>query len=54
MLENVPPYAVVVGVPVKVKRYRFTPEIIEALLRVKWWDWSFDEINANADALMSP
>ena len=54
VLENVPPYAVVVGVPAKVKRYRFTPEIIETLLRVKWWDWSFDEINANADALMSP
>ena len=54
VLEDVPPYAVVVGVPVKVKRYRFTPEIINTLLRVKWWDWSIDEINANADALMSP
>lgn len=54
VLEDVPPYAVVVGVPAKIKRYRFSPEMIETLLRVKWWDWSFDEINANADALMSP
>ena len=54
VLENVPPYAVVVGVPAKIKRYRYSPEIVETLLRVKWWEWSIDEINANADALMSP
>lgn len=54
VLEDVPPYAVVVGVPAKIKRYRFAPEMIETLLRVKWWDWSAEEINANADALMSP
>lgn len=54
VLEDVPPYAIVVGVPAKIKRYRFSPEMIEVLLRVKWWDWSVEEINANADALMSP
>jgi len=54
VLEDVPPYAVVVGIPAKVKQYRFPPEMIEVLLRVKWWDWTIDEINANADALMSP
>ena len=54
VLEDVPPYAVVAGVPAKVKRYRFPPEMIEALLRVKWWDWSVDKINENADALVSP
>jgi len=54
VLEDVPPYAVVVGVPAKVKRYRFSPEEIEMLLRVKWWKWSAERINANADALMSP
>lgn len=45
VLEDVPPYAVVVGVPARIKRYRYSPEVIETLLRVKWWDWSFDEIN---------
>jgi len=54
VLEDVPPYAIVVGVPAKIKRYRFAPGMIETLLRVKWWEWSADEINANADALMSP
>jgi len=54
VLEDVPPYAVVVGVPAKIKKYRFAPEMIETLLRVKWWDWSEEEINANFDALVSP
>jgi aminocyclitol acetyltransferase len=54
VLDDVPPYAVVVGVPAKIIRYRFTPEMIDALLRVKWWDWPNDKIKANADALMSP
>lgn len=54
VLEDVPPYAVVVGAPAKVKRYRYAPKMIEALLRVQWWDWSIEEINTNADALMSP
>ena len=54
VLEDVPPYAVVAGVPAKIKRFRYPPELIETLLRVKWWNWSAEEINANADALMSP
>ena len=54
VLEDVPPFAVVVGVPAKIKRYRFSDEMIEALLRVKWWNWTVEEINKNADVLMSP
>jgi len=54
VLEDVPPYAIVVGVPAKIKRYRYSSEMIECLLRVKWWEWSVEEINSNADALMSP
>lgn len=54
VLENVPPYAVVVGVPAKIKRYRFSPDMIDLLLKVKWWEWGIDEINANVDALISP
>ena len=54
VLEDVPPYAIVVGVPAKIKRYRYSPEMIECLLNVKWWEWNAEEINANADALISP
>ena len=54
VLEDVPPYAIVVGAPAKVIRYRFTPEMIETLLHVKWWNWSIEDINKNAEVLMSP
>lgn len=38
--HDVPPYAVMCGVPARVIKYCFTPEQIEILLRVKWWDQS--------------
>jgi len=54
VLADVPPYAVVAGVPAKVIRYRFEPGMIGTLLKVKWWEWDVEKINANADALMTP
>jgi len=38
--KNVPPYAVVVGSPAKVVRYRFPEEQIEALQASKWWEFA--------------
>lgn len=38
--KDVPPYAVVVGNPQQIKRYRYSPEIVEKLLQIKWWLWS--------------
>ncbi len=37
--KDVPDYAIVGGVPARIIRYRFSPEQIEALNRIKWWDW---------------
>jgi len=37
--KDVPPYAVVVGNPGRVVHYRFPPDQIEQLLKIKWWDW---------------
>lgn len=38
--KDVPPYAIVGGVPAKTIKYRFPGSIIDKLLAVKWWDWS--------------
>ena len=54
VLEDVSPYAVVAGVPARIKRYRYEPEMIEALERVQWWNWSEETLNRNADALFDP
>lgn len=36
--HDVPPYAIVVGIPARVLRYRFNEKIIDDLLRLKWWN----------------
>ncbi len=36
--KDVPDYAIVAGVPAKVIKYRFSKEIIEKLLELKWWN----------------
>jgi len=42
--KDVPPYAIVAGVPAKVIRYRFSSEKIEQLQKIQWWLWSLQEI----------
>ncbi len=37
--KDVPPYAVVVGVPARVIKYRFDDDIIKDLLELKWWNY---------------
>lgn len=42
VIKDVPPYAIVGGVPAKIIRYRFSEEIIKQLLELKWWDYPED------------
>ena len=37
--KDVPPFAVVVGTPGRILRFRFPEAIIAALQRIAWWDW---------------
>jgi acetyltransferase-like isoleucine patch superfamily enzyme len=50
--RSIPPYSIAGGVPAKVIRSRFSPEIIDALLNVKWWDWPIHKIQANLNSLL--
>jgi acetyltransferase-like isoleucine patch superfamily enzyme len=43
--RDVPPYAIVAGVPATVKRYRFSESVIERLLRSKWWDLELSQLS---------
>ena len=43
--KDVPPYAVVVGVPAKVVKYRYPPEVAERLLASEWWKRSIEELH---------
>jgi acetyltransferase-like isoleucine patch superfamily enzyme len=45
IVKDVEPYSIVGGNPAKLIKYRFTPEQIDKLLRIKWWDWEDEKIN---------
>lgn len=47
--KNVPPYAIVGGVPAKIIRYRFEPDQIQFLLSDKWWEKDINWIQKHAD-----
>lgn len=49
--KNVPPYAIVAGVPAKVIKYRFSKDIIDELLKVDYSKLSDDMIKKHVDEL---
>jgi phosphonate metabolism protein (transferase hexapeptide repeat family) len=44
--KNVPPFAVMAGVPAKVIRFRFDEAVQQQLLALAWWDWPRDKLEA--------
>ncbi len=51
--KDVPPYAVVAGNPARIVKYRFPPEQIAALQRIRWWEWEKEKIDREMDGLCS-
>ena len=43
--SDVVPYSIVVGNPAKELRKRFDDELIDLMLRFRWWDKSIEEID---------
>ncbi|MDE1762468.1 MAG: CatB-related O-acetyltransferase [Candidatus Micrarchaeota archaeon] len=52
--EDVEPYSVVVGVPAKPIRARFDKETVDALKRIKWWEWDQEDILDNIELFYNP
>lgn len=52
--KDIPDYAIVVGVPGKIIRYRYTSEQIKALNTIQWWNWSDEKIRYNYDDFFLP
>ena len=44
--SHVEPYTIVIGNPAKVLRKRFDNELIDLMLKFRWWDKSIEEIDA--------
>lgn len=51
--KDVPPYAIVAGVPARIVRKRFNEDVIVKLLEIKWWNWSKEKITQNIQAIQS-
>ncbi len=45
--KDIPPYAIAVGNPARVIKYRFDEETIRKMLAVKWWNWDLEKIADN-------
>ena len=52
--KSVPAYAIVTGIPATVRRFRFSPEIIEAVQSLEWWDWPDSELKHLARHFSEP
>lgn len=51
--KDVEPYSIVAGNPAKLVKKRFDDATIEALMKIKWWDWSYEKITQNIKSITS-
>jgi virginiamycin A acetyltransferase len=52
VVNDVPPYAVVGGNPSRVIRQRFSDDVIQDLLTIRWWDWPAEKLTRNLAAIV--
>jgi acetyltransferase-like isoleucine patch superfamily enzyme len=48
--RSVPAYAIVLGKPARIVKYRFGEREIGVLLRIQWWDWDVSAIREAVNA----
>lgn len=51
--RDVPAYGLVVGVPAKLVRHRFSDAQIESLLKIQWWNWPEEKVRDAVPLLCS-
>ena len=47
--RDVPPYAIVAGVPARVVRQRFPDDVAERMQALAWWDWDHARLRTALD-----
>lgn len=52
--KDVPPYAIVAGVPARIIRYRFDSELIDLLLKTQWWNYPIKALESVSYVADSP
>ena len=51
VIKDVDPYAMVGGNPAKEIKKKFSDDIVERLLNLKWWNWDIEKITENVQYL---
>lgn len=52
--KDVAPYSIVGGVPAKELKKRFSNEKIDAIEKLRWWDWNEEKLTKNRKLFQSP
>lgn len=42
--KDIPPYAIAIGCPIQILKYRFDQSQIDALLKIRWWEFSDEKL----------
>ena len=51
--KDVPPYTIAGGIPAEPIRKRFSENVVNTLLEIKWWDWSREKISEKIHAIQT-
>ena len=52
--KDVPPYAIVGGIPAQIIRYRFDEQTIDRLIRSQWWELPLHTLKTSAKHITDP
>lgn len=53
VVTSTEPYSIIGGNPAKLIKKRFSDDIIDELMIIKWWDWSDDKVKKHYKTLCS-
>jgi phosphonate metabolism protein (transferase hexapeptide repeat family) len=52
--KDIPPYAIAVGVPAQVIKYRFDADTVAQIMNTRWWDWDRRTLEERFNDLLDP
>ena len=52
--KDIEPFSIYGGVPARLIKYRFTPDVIDQLIQIRWWDKDINWIKNNLNEFLTP
>ena len=51
---DIQPYSIVGGAPARHIKWRFSPQVMQQMKKIRWWDWAEEKIIANQNWMQVP